>query len=126
MSDANELFLNAEDTNLPIPLFVAKRWDFSLQYHIVDGIYYYAVIDWIAGLTNCDTLHASNLWGNLRRSIDVGDKMFSNISMSYDDGYHEAVKRHYTDENGLYLITISLRSTRKRRTLIAIKRFLFS
>lgn len=126
MIHANEPFSDAEDANLPIPLLVAKRWDFPLQYHVVNGVYYYAIIDWIAGLTNCDTLHASNLWGNLRRSIDVVESPISIMSMSYDDGYHEASQRYYTNESGLNYITINLRSTRKRRTLIAIKRFLFS
>src|SRR5258708_310766 len=106
MIHANEPFPNVESEDLPLPLLVAKRWNFPLQCHTLDDVFYYAIVDWIAGLTNCDTIHASNLWVNLRHSVSFGETPISIMSMSYDDGYHETSQRHYTNENGLYFITI--------------------
>ena len=46
----------------PLPLLVAKKWDFPLAFHVVEGQYYYAVQDWVRGLFGEEDIR--HIWAN--------------------------------------------------------------
>ena len=45
---------SSDRDNAPLPLIVAKKWDFPLVFHIVEGVHYYAIQDWMRGLLEID------------------------------------------------------------------------
>jgi hypothetical protein len=53
MTDSREAFGDAmpNDNDTPLPLIVAKRWGFPLAHHVTEDGMFYAVQDWIRGLT---------------------------------------------------------------------------
>ncbi len=46
--------VDTDNQPMPMPLRVATKWDFRLQYHIVNGEYWYSVQDWLRGLSRSD------------------------------------------------------------------------
>ncbi len=108
----------------PLPLIVAEKWNFPLQVHVVDGVYWYAILDWIGGLSNTSGKTTSKIWFDIQRSGSLKDSSGSTRTMSYDDGYHAATQKDFADDKTLYLIAQHMRSTKKRPTLAAIKEYL--
>lgn len=41
---------SAHADSRPLPLIVAEKWSFNLAYVQEDGIYWYAIVDWILSL----------------------------------------------------------------------------
>src|SRR5258708_35226987 len=50
-STSNLMILSPNFGDLPLPERIAKNYNFALAYHDVDGKRYYAVQDWIIGVT---------------------------------------------------------------------------
>lgn len=110
--------------DLPLPLQVARKWDFPLQYHVIDGIHYYAILDWVAGLTTTNTRIASDLWTTMQRSSSFIESPISNRTLSYVATDGKTYQREFVDNIGLYFIAQHMRSSKVRPALTAIKRFL--
>lgn len=111
-----------KNDDTPLPLIVAKRWNFPLAYHQTDEETYYAIQDWMRGLTGeSDT---RKLWGYFKKQ-DAWKLMSSSTRrMSYITTNTSTQQRDYTTDKGLYLIAQYLRITETRPVLDEIRRFL--
>jgi DNA-damage-inducible protein D len=116
-------FMQDSDEKQPLPLLVARQWDFPLQYHVQEGEYWYAIQDWIAGLLVVDTETASRRWEEFRRS-QKAETTVSISSLNYTARDNKQYKRDFTNDKGLYIIAQNLRSAKTRTVLIKIKDFL--
>lgn len=63
----------------PLPLIIADKWGFPLQHHVVDGVDYYAVQDWLRGVMQ-KTDVASD-WKHLQKNH--GHTLIGVQSMAY-------------------------------------------
>ncbi len=108
-----------EDNDLPLPLYVAQKWDFALAYTRIEDNYLFAIQDWIKGLTGADSQKAKLIWGQIKKQ-----KLISNQPLPYIASDDKTYQRDFTDDNGLYLIAQHLRITKARPVLDEIKRFL--
>lgn len=105
----------------PLPLIVAERWGFPLQYYIVEHVPYYAIQDWIAGLTSTTMIKAGEMW----RQMKLRDQTRISItSLPYLASDSKKYERDFSTDKGLYLIAQSLRATANRPLLTAIKQYL--
>ncbi len=100
-------------------MIVAGKWDFRLNFHIVEGEHFYAVEDWIVGITGCDQRKAQQSW----------DKASSKLSISIRQLPHTApnkrvYQKDHTNDHGLYLVAQNLRVTKTRPALREIKEYL--
>lgn len=108
--------------DLPLPLIVAQRWGFPLAHVEVEGEVYYAIPDWIRGLTNVD--NASRVWSDLKSTGKQMNLYGSTVELPYMAKDGKTYQTEHTDDKGLYRIAQSLRVTKTRPALAAIKRFL--
>ena len=101
-------------------MIVAGKWDFKLNFHMVDGEHFYAVEDWIVGITGSTVRKAQIAWDNLQKR-DVVLKTTSQSCIGPDGKtYHKP----HTNDHGLYLIAQNLRVTKTRPALREIKEYL--
>jgi hypothetical protein len=111
---------SADDT--PLPLIVAKRWNFPLAYVQTEEGMYYAVQDWMRGLTGED--NTRYLLAKFKKT-DAGKQMWnSSQRLPYKAADGKTYKRDFIDDKGLYLIAQYLRVTGDRPMLDEIRRFL--
>jgi hypothetical protein len=108
--------------DMPLPLIVAKRWNFPLAcVQTQDGMFY-AVQDWIRGLTGEENVR--NLWYMFKRT-DAGKQMSNSIGqLGYNSSDGRRYKIDHTNDKGLYLIAQYLRVKENRPMLDEIRRFL--
>ncbi len=108
--------------NLPLPLIVAQRWNFPLAYaQTKDGLYY-AVQDWMRGLTGEEDTR--KIWSYFKKQ-EAGKHMSSSTRrMAYMTPNGKTHQRDYTTDKGLYLIAQYLRVKQERPMLDEIRRFL--
>lgn len=111
---------NHDDT--PLPLIVANRWHFPLANVETDGGRYYAVQDWMRGLTGeNDTRY---LLAKFKKT-DAGKQMWkSGQLLPYTATDGKVYKRDFVKDTGLYLIAQYLRVKEDRPMLDEIRRFL--
>lgn len=111
-----------EDT--PLPLIVANRWNFALAHvQTADGTYY-AVQDWMRGLTGeADT---RKMWSYFKKQSAWQQMSSWTRRMPYTTSNGRRHQRDYTTDKGLYLIAQYLRITEERPMLDEIRRFLAS
>jgi hypothetical protein len=112
--------LTPDDT--PLPLIVANRWGFPLAHvEMVNGKYY-AVQDWIRGLTGEENIRT--VWAMFKKT-DAGKQMLNSIErLPYKASDGKTYKRDHTTDKGLYLIAQYLRVKQDRPMLDEIRRFL--
>jgi hypothetical protein len=111
-----------DDNHTPLPLLVAKRWNFPLASHETDDGVYYAVQDWIRGLTGVEDVR--KLWSKFQKS-DVWNEMSTwGRPLPYKAKDGKTYKRDHTTDKGLYLIAQYLRVTEERPVLDEIRKFL--
>lgn len=108
------------DPSIPLPLHVAKQWNFPLQYHQVENQEYFSIKDWISGLTGSN--RASHMWENYRDRYE-GNRPPSR-GMPYRAANGQTFTMDFATDEGLYKLTMALRVTRGRTALKAIKDFL--
>jgi len=114
----NGNFSNMNDER-PLPILVSEKWLFPLAYHeTVDG-FFYAIQDWIVGLTDSDRDKTKRVWNKLKTQRSISSRLLPYIST---DG--KTYQRDFTNDFGLYLITQYLRSTKERPVLSQIKKYL--
>jgi hypothetical protein len=124
---------NDLSSDRPLPLIIASQYEFPLQHHIIDGEYFYAVQDWINGVSGTD--NARQVWADMKRRYsakksDVAKKptsekpkrgrkpisendvqrlqneLFNTVQqLPYAATDNKTYKRDYTTDKGLYLIT---------------------
>jgi hypothetical protein len=110
----------SDDT--PLPLLVAKKWNFPLAYHIVDGKYFYAIQDWVRGLLGVDDIRT--IWAAFKKQ-DQWNEMFNSVErLPYKATDGKVYQRDYTITENLYTIAQYLRVTRARPVLHEIREFL--
>ncbi len=110
--------------NTPLPLIVAKRWNFSLIHVQAENNFLYAVQDWMRGLTGeNDTRYLLSKF----KKTDAGQQMWNSVQrLPYTATDGKTYKRDYTTDKGLYLIAQYLRVKEERPVLDEIRRFLAS
>lgn len=109
----------SDDNDTPLPLIVAKRWNFPLAYVQTNEGIYYAVQDWITGLVNNDSRQALKDWAKIKKQRSLSKRPLTYLA---SDG--KRYQRDHTDDKGLYLIAQHLRSMEDRPVLEEIKNFL--
>ncbi len=107
----------------PLPLIVAEKWNFKLTYIYENGVYWYAIQDWIRGLLVSKSKTVRDVWYNLqsRRGLDVS---FTLRQLPYITDNGKKYMMDYTNDNGLYLIAQYLEVNKHRPLLSAIQKFL--
>lgn len=106
----------------PLPLITAAKWGFKLQYQDVDGVRYYAAIDWVAGMTgNRDA--ARRTYSELKK--DIGNELsISTRQLKYDATNGKIYTVDYLTDKGLYRLTQAMRETKNHPAVGEIKRYL--
>ncbi|MBC8098229.1 MAG: hypothetical protein H7Y11_02195 [Armatimonadetes bacterium] len=122
MTTSLTLFDDMNDSNhdTPLPLLVAKRWDFPLAATQTDDGMYYAVQDWINGLTGKD--EARKLWAKMVKMMP--QLSTSSRQLPYLATNGKIYQLAFVTDKGLYLIAQYLRVTKARPVLDEIKRYL--
>lgn len=103
-----------------LPMHIAKQWGFPLQWHEREGMVFYNIKDWIAGLTGSN--QASHMWANYN-SRHPEDPIPSR-EMDYHAENGQTFTVDFTTDEGLYRLTMALRITKGRTALKAIKDYL--
>ncbi|MGL4996298.1 MAG: hypothetical protein ACRC6G_09050, partial [Deefgea sp.] len=111
-----------EQAGLPLPLITADKWGFKLQWHDVDGVRYYAAIDWVGGLTQAP----STARQAYRYQVGlIGDELSSStLQLKYDATNGKTYTVDYLTDKGLYRLTQSMRETKNHPAVGEIKRYL--
>jgi hypothetical protein len=101
MSDLSILSDNmANGENTPLPLIVAHRWNFPLAHVQTEDGMFYAVQDWMRGLSGEENIRY--LLSNFKKT-EVGKQMwFSTLLLPYKAKDGKTYKRDYTTDKGLY------------------------
>jgi hypothetical protein len=111
-----------ENNQLTIPLIVAQRWNFPLAHiQTEDGIFY-AVQDWIRGLTGEEDIR--HLLAMLRSKNPQFDTLVKKYP--YKSRNNKIHQRPYTKEDGLLFILVYTRLIRGRNRLVEIRNFIAS
>jgi len=105
----------------PLPLIVAERWEFNLQFHILEGGYWYAAQDWISGLLMTNLNNASRTLTNFYRENET---TFSKRSLDYKASDGKIYQRDFVTDNGLYVLAQHFRVTKVREQLREIRDYL--
>ena len=113
------LFGDETPDNRPLPRIVASKWDFPLQHYQTDTDYFYAVQDWIAGLTSDTNTAAQKLWAKMKKQLSTSSRQLDYLASN-----GKTYSMDFVDDEGLYLIAQHLRSTSKRTVLKDIKSYL--
>lgn len=112
--------IDAATDNRPLPLIVAERWGFSLQYCDTNDGLRFSVIDWIAGIGSNDPFAAKRHYDNISKNINIL-KMVTRYVMQHTGNVEQSV---FTDDRGLYRIAQDMRVTKNRPALDVIKKYL--
>jgi hypothetical protein len=106
----------------PLPLIVAERWNFPLAHLHHEQALFYAVQDWIRGLTGeADTRYLISKF----KKTEAGQQTWNSIQrLPYKASDGKTYQRDYATDRGLYLIAQYLRVKQDRPMLDEIRRFL--
>jgi hypothetical protein len=123
-SDVSTLYNDDQDLS-PLPQLVAQKWNFQLAQHRKEDQVFYAIQDWIRGLTGEENgSKISRMWVDLRQKNPVFETFVSIESLPYKASDGKTYFRDHTIDKGLYMIAQTLRVTKARPALAAIKKFL--
>lgn len=117
--DNQPLQMSLFDDDLPLPIIVARRWMFPLQYHIEDGKYVFSPVDWIAGLIGIAS--ASQTWRNVERKNEY---VFSKHTLPYQGTDGKTYQTAFVTDTDLYWIAQHLRAKKGREALREIREYL--
>lgn len=125
--NSRDVMLSGAGYDIPasqsLPTYVAQKWGFPLQQHEVNGTTFYSIKDWIAGLTGVHNHKASDIWRDYQRRLGATGSVVSNpLSYRATDG--RTIQMDFTNDEGLYKLAVTLRVTKDRPLLRAIKDFL--
>jgi hypothetical protein len=106
----------------PLPLIVANRWDFRLNYHQTTIGIMYSVHDWMRGLSGEENI--TNMLSMFKKTA-VGVQTYNSIvRLPYKATDSKMYKRDFTTDKGLYLIAQYMRVKQTRVALDEIRQFL--
>jgi hypothetical protein len=112
---------STSNDDTPLPLIVAKRWNFPLAHISSENGKFYAVQDWMRVLSSEN--ETRYLWAQFKKT-DAGKQMLSsNQRLPYKASDGKTYQRDYTDDKGLYLIAQYLRVMHDRPVLDEIRLF---
>jgi hypothetical protein len=109
-----------DDNHTPLPLLVAKRWNFPLAYMETETGFYYAVPDWIRGLTEGDDPRF--VWAKVQKHIP--QLLLSKQQFPYKASNGKTYQMDFVQDKGLYLIAQYMRVKKERQVLDEIRKFL--
>lgn len=118
MHEIEQLYKDHASDPRPLPLIVAALWKFPLQRD--ESASYFAIQDWIAGLTGATLRKASEMW----RQMDANELRISITQLPYEASNGKTYQLDHTDDKGLYAIAAHLRATADRPALAQIKQYL--
>lgn len=121
MPDLPDIFTRLDANNdTPLPLIVAKRWNFPLAHvRTADGIFY-AIQDWLKGLTGLDDVRrVLPKLRNKHPSIIEAMRTFP-----YKSTNGKTYRIPYIDEQGLMTILVNLRLSTGRLRLVDVRNFI--
>ena len=81
-----------------LPMHVARQWGFPLQWHEHEGMVFYNIKDWIAGLTDAKGLKPNHIWWNYK----ARQGGLSTRVLPYQGPQNMTYDMDYTDDEGLY------------------------
>lgn len=116
-----------DDDRRPLPLIIADRWEFGLQFHDVDGMRYYSVQDWLRGVAQKQDVR--RMWDMLKKRLDgdvstssghttPGSNTISVRQFAYRQADGRTYQRDYVSAEGLYAITQRLDVTTGLRRVV--------
>jgi len=111
------------DDDRPLPLIVAGHWGFPLQYHVIDGEHWYALRDWVAGVTQSRGDALRMQLGRLKADSTV---TFNVTVESYLASNGKTYRVPFARDRGLYDATQALRPLNSRENLPGIHRAILS
>jgi hypothetical protein len=91
---------DAQADNTPLPLIVAKRWNFPLAHIQREDAMYYAVQDWMRGLTGENDTR--KIWSYFKKQSVWSQMSSSTRRMPYVTSNGKSQQRDYTNDKGLY------------------------
>jgi hypothetical protein len=106
----------------PLPLIVAARWNFPLAYHETPDGPYYAIQDWMRGLSGEEDTR--KIWSKFKKQAIWTQMSTSSRRLPYVTSNGKNYKRDFATDKGLYLIAQYMRITEDRPMLDEIRRFL--
>jgi hypothetical protein len=110
------------ESDLPLPLLVAQKWNFPLTHVEAQPKWMYSVQDWIVGLT--DANNARRIWSDLKRNTEEIQLYDSIVQLPRTASDGKDYLMDFTDDKGLYLVAQHLRVTKSRPLLASIKKYL--
>ena len=110
----------ADDT--PLPLIVAKRWNFPLAHVQTDDGTFYAVQDWMRGLLGTKDVRKD--WSKFQKTETWAQLSTSSRQFPYRAANGKNYQMFFLTDKGLYLIAQYLRVMEDRPVLDEIRRFL--
>lgn len=120
MPDLPEIFTRLDsDNDTPLPLIVAKRWNFPLAHVRTDNGIFYAIQDWLRGLTGIDDVR--RILPKIRQRQPDLIKSFQ--TFPYKSTNDKIYQLPYTNEQGLINLLTYLRLALGRSRLAAIRNF---
>lgn len=88
----------------PLPLLIAEQFGFAIQTHEVEGKTYFAVQDWIAGVSRSD--RARKFWTDIKRRNPQLSAACGQFSYTAENG--KSYQMDYADSVTLYEITMRM------------------
>jgi len=115
-----------QDDLRPLPLIVADKWDFPLQYHDVEDKTYFAISDWIIGLIGCSSSYSTVVWTNFKKTDLYKTSQLQSwaLQLKYQSSDGKSYNRNFANDETLYLLVQYLRSSDDRPMLDEIRQFL--
>jgi hypothetical protein len=91
------------------PLALARNYAFPLQHHVIGGQPFFAVQDWIGGLTDCKS--PSRLWSQIKRRATAKGFAFSGriLKLPYRAANGRVYQMDFAELKPLYEIALRLR-----------------
>lgn len=106
----------------PLPILTASLYDFPLAFHVKDGVYYYAILDWVAGLTGeVDVKLVARMWDNFKNQTSFSK---GTLKLPYVASDGKTYQRDFVMDETLYRFAAYARPMADRPTLAVIKDYL--
>lgn len=122
-NDDSDQPISAGSKPLPVPLRAAKHFSFPLQYHEIDGEYWYSLNDWITGLTGeTNKNKVSKIASKYKTETSTLSRTLEKLSYLGQDG--KAYKRDFVSAYEAYRVAAYLRATDNRPALKRVKDYL--
>lgn len=120
----NESELANSNDSERLPLRVARHFQFPLQHHEIDGVQWYALQDWVRGLTGETNVKKISQIINVYGKDSDFDLKSNSQKLPYRAADNKTYQRDFVTNLDLYRIAAYLRQTSDRPSLKAVKEYL--